>query len=625
MTELPLLLLPAAMAGMLAFALTPLACGLARQIGALDLPGPRRQHQRPVPRIGGVAVVVSIAIVVGLLWLAPIPGLPAVSTALAGGLLLGAVPVFAVSLWDDLRPLRPVHKLIGQAAGATVAMAFGLRLAPEIHLFGQAIPLGFLAFPLTLLWIVGVANAFNLIDGLDGLSAGLASISAFSVAMLALIFPNGPVAAVSLVIVGTLVGFLPYNIYPARTFLGDSGAATLGFWLACLALPGGATLSTGMAVAVPMLAMSVPIADTVVSITRRVLRRILRQGSGGIFDPDFGHIHHRLIQLGVDHRRAVLLLDGVGLCTAAIGILSLFVTNSNAALLLATLVAAGFIGVGRLGYDEFAVLRRGVMLPLYDIPLVKLGLFRVFVDMALVAAAFYSAAVLKYDDWNVRTERQIFLNHLVLMLPFTIVIFSAFRLYQRSWRFAGIGDVMGVASAVITSGAASFVLGRLFVDEATSSSLFAIHTALLLLFVSSARSSFRILTYSRQRNKPDARRVLVYGAGGGGLIAVRELEVNPVLDFRVVGFIDDDRIKTHRRIGGYQVLGGVADLERLIAVHAIEAVIVASEKIDADRLRAAADVCLRCEIDLVRFSLAVRLVDIMPSAHADARWKASPA
>jgi FlaA1/EpsC-like NDP-sugar epimerase len=211
------------------------------------------------------------------------------------------------------------------------------------------------------------------------------------------------------------------------------------------------------------------------------------------------------------------------------------------------------------------------------------------------------------------------------MLPFTIVIFSAFRLYQRSWRFAGIGDVMGVASAVITSGAASFVLGRLFVDEATSSSLFAIHTALLLLFVSSARSSFRILTYSRQRNKPDARRVLVYGAGGGGLIAVRELEVNPVLDFRVVGFIDDDRIKTHRRIGGYQVLGGVADLERLIAVHAIEAVIVASEKIDADRLRAAADVCLRCEIDLVRFSLAVRLVDIMPSAHADARWKASPA
>src|SRR5262249_36876767 len=158
------------------------------------------------------------------------------------------------------------------------------------------------------------------------------------------------------------------------------------------------------------------------------------------------------------------------------------------------------------------------------------------------------------------------------------------------WRFAGIGDVLGAAAAVLASGAACFVLARLFVDQATSPSLFAIHTALLLMLVSGARSSFRILTYWRQRNRPEGRRTLIYGAGAGGVVAVRQLEGDPSLDFRVVGFIDDDRTKLHRRLGGYPVMGRSSDLDALITVHAIDAVIVASDTIDPDRWRATTDV-----------------------------------
>src|SRR5262249_58541983 len=166
----------------------------------------------------------------------------------------------------------------------------------------------------------------------------------------------------------------------------------------------------------------------------------------------------------------------------------------------------------------------------------KLSLFHVFVDIALVAAAFYGASVLKYDDWNIRVERDMFLSHLAVMLPVTLLTFVAFRVYRRAWRFAGIGDVIGVAAAVVTAGAISFVLGRLFVNEATSWSLFTIHTTLLLLLASGARSSFRILDYWRQRTEPNAKAALIYGATAEGLTAVLELEADPSLNVRVAGY-----------------------------------------------------------------------------------------
>jgi len=613
-------ILPAAIAAVISWVLTPYTAVIARRLGAIDQPGPRRLNASPVPRLGGIAVIAAAVLAWSILLV--VPGFEETFPVdLALAMFVGMVPIFGISLIDDIRSVNVGTRLLVQCLSAIGVVMLGVHVYPNIHLFGRTFHIGVWSLPITVLWIVGVTNAFNLADGLDGLSAGLALISAASFTALGLIQGGPTLAALPLVLVGALIGFLPFNLYPARVFLGDCGATAIGFCLACLGLRSGMALTAGLAILVPVLVVAVPIADTLVAIARRTIRG--GTPGAGVFTADRDHIHHRLLKQGFDQARAVFLLYGVAGALATIGVLSLFVTNSNAALLLATLMAAGFIGVGRLGYDEFAVLRRGVILPLYDASLVKLSLFRVFVDITLVAAAFYGASVLKYDDWYIRLEREMFLNHLVIMLPVTILTFLVFRLYQRSWRFASIGDVIGVALAVVAAGAVSFVLGRLFVNEATSWSLFTIHTTLLLLLASGARSSFRILQYWRQHAQPNARAALVYGAGAEGLTAVLELEADPSLSMRVAGYVDDDPAKAHRRIHGYPVLGRLADLERLIAANGIETVIVAAGTIDDRRLQIAADVCQRAGVELVRFSLAVRLVDVSTPTQPETRRKIS--
>jgi len=356
-----------------------------------------------VPRLGGVAVVLALVSVGASVCVPVLPFGPVVSRALWQPIALGLIPVLIVSFWDDLSTQPPIVKLVGQTLGAALVVSFGLHLTPDVHLFGHAVPLGSLSLPLSMLWIVAVTNAFNIVDGLDGLSAGLALISAASLCAVALLSHNPGVTVICLILIGALIGFLPYNTYPARVFLGDGGAAGVGFCLACLALSGGSRLSGGLAVLVPVFAMGVPVADTTVSVLRRALKTD-HSVPWRLFQADDEHIHHRLVRLGLHHRTAVLVLYGAALAAALIGIVSLFVTASSAALLLGTALVATLIGVGRLGYDEFALFRRGLFLKLYDAPVLKLGFFRVFVDVLLAAAALFLAMPLSHDRWTLRAD-----------------------------------------------------------------------------------------------------------------------------------------------------------------------------------------------------------------------------
>ena len=285
------------LAAILAFVLTPASRRLAIRIGAVDHPGPRKVHTTPIPRLGGLAVVASCAIVTALLVSSELPRLDRIAGDLVVGLALGLTVVLVVSIYDDVRPLRAAPKFAAQLAGASLAVACGIRLGSEVHLFGNTVALGWLAIPLSLLWIVGVTNAFNIVDGLDGLSAGLALLSALSLAGSAAIVHQYGLTLLALVLAGALVGFLPYNVYPAKVFLGDSGATAIGFFLACLALRGGSTLSSGLAILAPILVLGVPIAETLVSMARRVVRGLRSGGKMGVFEADDGHFHHRLIAL----------------------------------------------------------------------------------------------------------------------------------------------------------------------------------------------------------------------------------------------------------------------------------------------------------------------------------------
>ena len=599
-----LLLLPAAIAAALAVALTPLAKRLAVAVGAVDLPEERKVHKSPVPRLGGVAVIGALLVTVLLVvtGIVPVPKAPRLSLVLAIG--AGLLPVFAVSVWDDIRPRRALLKLAAHVLGASVAVALGVRLGTHIHLFGYGIELGLLAFPLSVFWIVAVTNSFNLIDGLDGLSAGLALISAASLTGVFILAGRFEYALGALILFGALAGFLPSNLHPASIFLGDSGACSVGFLLACLCLQGGAILSAGLAVLVPVVILGVPLADGLLSIVRRALLKLESPEPAGIMEADRRHIHHRLLALGLTHQRAVLLLHGAGLFLGAVGFASVFFSSRDSALFVLALVFAAAVGIGRLGYEELAVLKRGTMLRLYDTPVLKRGFFVVFVDFLLVVVASYGAIGLKWEDWALVKHRSLFLELMAILPVATFLTFWLFKLYRGRWRHASVEDLLrpsaAVAVAAIGGGFLQAVLGR----ASAPPSFFLVYALILLVLTNGTRASYRLLAHWRARTVDHGIPVLLYGAGRRGSAALRELRARADALYRPVAFVDDDGEKMDRTLNGLAVLGSLGAIPDLVRSHGIKGIVVTSPKIPGEKVLAIEELCQELGIAFLSFRVS---------------------
>lgn len=308
----------------LALFLTPLVGRGSTVLGLVDAPGGRKVHAQSVPRLGGVAVVVAAALA-----LAIVPALlagprdPEIWTAMrpfvAGGLL-----IFLVGLVDDIRGLGPVPKLLIEILAAAVMMASGL-LIERVTILGSTWTLGWIAYPVTAAWLVGVTNAFNLIDGIDGLAPGIAALAGAACGAILIVRGHTAEAMLLAALVGAMLGFLVYNFEPASIFLGDSGSLVAGFLLAATAIAGWQKGATALASAVPLLIFALPLADAAAALTRRVRARPMHGRSLGavlrqVVEPDREHIHHRLLALGWSVRRTVIILYGV---TAVLSILAL--------------------------------------------------------------------------------------------------------------------------------------------------------------------------------------------------------------------------------------------------------------------------------------------------------------
>lgn len=595
--------LPALTAAVLAFALAPLAARLALWIGAVDLPGERKIHATAVPRLGGLAVVVTIALVLSAVpWLSG--GRWTLPLHLAAPLAFGVLPVFLVSLRDDIKSVRARHKFLAHTLGATIAVFLGVSLQPVVHLFGTPIQVGIFAIPLSILWIVGVTNAFNIIDGLDGLSAGLALISATSMAAVFMLVGQPQMGGVVLVLAGALAGFLPYNVHPARMFLGDCGATAIGFCLAVFALKGGSTLSSGFAALLPVFILGLPIADTLISIARRTLGR-LENRAGGMFVPDSNHIHHRLLALGADHGKAVLILYSAGLLLALAAFISIFLNAHEAGLFVIALLMAGFVGLHRLGYDEFAFIRRGTVLKVYEMPAVKRGMFVVFVDIFLAIAVAYIAVGLKGDEWRLMFIRPAVLDLATAFAPVTVLVFWWSGMYRGSWRVAGLMDLTRACTAVLTVTVAGAIVVSLLASSEYPASLFAIYGVVDLILTASIRASYVVLETTKLRANHQGVPVLIYGAGTSGVAAVRELFRNSAAGLRPIGFIDDDVWKRGRLVSGLPVFGTEREVEGIIRMHGAEAVLVASGKIPEERIARAVETCRRAGASVFRLNVQV--------------------
>jgi UDP-GlcNAc:undecaprenyl-phosphate GlcNAc-1-phosphate transferase len=589
-------ILPSLAAAALAYAIAPLTARLAVLIGAIDMPGQRKTHAVPIPRLGGLAVVSAIGAVWAIAgWVFGI-SLP---RELSIGLIVGGLPILAVSALDDVKGVRAGRKFLVQVAGASLAVASGVSLGEVVHLFDAAIPVGAWAAPLSVVWLVGVTNAFNLIDGLDGLSAGLALIASACMAAVFGLAGQPIMAGAALVLAGALAGFLPFNLHPARLFLGDLGATALGFCLGAFALKGGSTLSSGFAALVPVFIVGLPIADTLIAMARRTISRI-ESHRGGLFVADRNHIHHRLLAHGIDHEHAVLILYGAGVGCALGAFAALFVETRHAALFILAVLVAGAVGVHRLGYDEFAFIRRGSVLRVYESPVVNRSMFVVFVDLAISAVAAYLAVGLKLDQWNPRETVDTLVDLVALFAPLTALTFWYTGMYRGSWRVADVADLARACGAAIAVTVVGAVVHPLLAPVPLPVSLFLIYGLIAIVLVTSSRASYVVLRTSQRRASHQGIPVLLYGAGKHGAAAAHDLFENRRAGLRPIGFVDDDPDKTGRLLSGLPVLGCSHELESVVAAHGVKAVVVASPVASPESQTRIAHACRHLGIGLFR-------------------------
>lgn len=333
-----LILMALVLATVLSFLATPLVKMLAYKVGAIDVPRDnRRMHTVPIPRLGGLAIF--LAFMLSVLLFAEID-------RQIQGILLGSVMIVVLGVLDDIMTLRAVPKFLVQIAAAGVAVYHGCVIQflsnPIITSDATYISLGAWSVPVTIIWIVAITNAVNFIDGLDGLAVGISAISTASLLVIAILVSEGNVAVILAALLGACLGFIPYNMNPAKIFMGDTGSTFLGFILATLSIQGLFKLYAVISFAVPFLILGVPIFDICFAVLRR-----LAKGQNPM-RPDRGHVHHRLIDMGFNQKQSVAITYMI---TAILGLSAVVLTSSGeirALILIGTVIIVGAIGMKRI-------------------------------------------------------------------------------------------------------------------------------------------------------------------------------------------------------------------------------------------------------------------------------------
>jgi UDP-GlcNAc:undecaprenyl-phosphate GlcNAc-1-phosphate transferase len=311
-----------------AFLLTPVVRVLAFRVKAIDIPkDDRRMHKKPTPRMGGLAIFLAFTVTVLLFCDLNLKIV---------GMLIGGALIAMIGVLDDIYRISPLVKLVGQIVASLVPVLCGITI-DHINIFGRYVQFGVFSIPITLVWIVALTNAINLVDGLDGLACGISTISAVSIMFFALLEVDLFIATIVAILVGACLGFLPYNRYPASIFMGDTGALFLGYTLSVISILGVFKVNAFVSFVAPFLIFGLPLGDTLVSTFRRI--------SHGVspFQADRGHFHHKLIDLGFNQKQAVTILYSI---SAIFGISAVLFTSERigaALIIIAITFVIGFL------------------------------------------------------------------------------------------------------------------------------------------------------------------------------------------------------------------------------------------------------------------------------------------
>ena len=599
-------------AALLSLGITPLVRLFAVQVKALDHPAERKIHTKPVPLLGGIAVFLAFN---GTLCLWYVFFRESASNIFSDNwhfLPLFQLPILILGIYDDIRPLRPRIKFSVEVLAAIIVVASGFGINSITNpLNGQLINLGAFAVPLTIIWIVGITNAINLVDGLDGLAAGTTLIVSVTIFFISVLKQNTSVAFLAVILAGTVLGFLRYNFFPARIFLGDSGSLLLGFSLAVLSMAGASKGATVVAVTAPILLLGLPILDTILSMARRLLRslRLARSGENGktrvmdsMFEADRDHVHHRLLKKGYSHKGVVIILYSVCALLCLLALVSVALQSTMVLSFLTVIVIIGLMGIRNLSYEEFKILENGLLLPLVQIPVINKKAFLVFTDFVAICFSLYLSYKLCRIG-GVVPNRDLFLKTFAFVLLFKICVFYFGHLYRRAWFSARLGDFLATLKVVLISSLLSaFGLAMIFGARTFGSIFFVLDFYFLMTFMFGSRISYRVisLAYRRPESQKE-KKVLIYGAGENGLAVLQEIRQNDAYIFSPIGFIDDDYHKIGRLIHGCPVLGSIDDLGRILKNHSALEIIISTNKINREKIAGLIDLCKEQRITLRRF------------------------
>ena len=582
----------------LAAGLTLLVRFLARRYNFVAKPKADRWHTRPTAMLGGIAIFASTLV----MYAAFVPKTNESIVVLCASSIL-----FIVGLVDDLLHIKPYQKLIGQMIGASLVVGAGLKMP----LTGYEL----IDIWITVFWIIGITNAINLLDNMDGLAAGISAIAAVA---LGLSFSSsgqtGELLLIS-VFVGSLLGFLIFNFNPASIFMGDCGSMFVGFLLSTSVLlnqTGGRSRGIVPILAVPVLILFVPIFDTTfVTVLRKLWGRKASQGGRD-------HTSHRLVALGLSERSAVLMLYAFAAVAGGLSLLvsQLTLTQSLALVTFFTIVLVivgvylSQVKVYERTEEERAFQNNAVFAFLVDVSY-KRRIFEVFLDALLITLSYYAAYSLLYGPIENTPNWDLFLKTVPLLIVLNLGSFLFVGVYRGLWRYTSIDDLITFAKGVILGSVTSVLsILLLYRFQNFSRKVYVLDAVILFLALVVSRSAFRLIRHALPlQPHTDGRRVLIYGAGDGGEMILRELRNNSEWNYLPVAFIDDDPMKSSKVIHGLRVYDTNGSLIELMHAENIHEILISVRELPADKLERLRSLCRDANVGLKRAQIKIEAVD----------------
>ncbi len=574
----------------ISLALVPLVRYVSIQRGLVVEPRMDRWHHDPTPTMGGIGIVLAFSVTIIVSWI-----LNPSQAEIPWGILVGALVIFILGLYDDIKELSPPMKITGQLVAASLVVAQGYStnfFTPRIE---NAIVAQIPNIVLSLIWIVGITNAINLLDNMDGLAAGIAFIAAMFLGYLFWRTGNYSMLTVSIALAGSILGFLVYNFPPASIFVGDSGSMFLGFILSVLAIARQPQASNVLAIlGVPTLLFLLPILDTALVTTTRILRGESPAHGGR------DHTSHRLIAFGFSERQVLLALFSVAIITGITGLviealdywLSLILVP-----LLIVILAIITVYLARLKVVVDTDSRHPGTFSKMMIDLTyRRRVFEITLDLFLIGISLYIAFLLSGSFRMTDEIMRSFMSSLPWAIGTAYASFFIFGVYRGVWRYIGIDSLVRFSKATLGSVVLLvLVMNWLLNFDYIGVQLYLTYGLFLFMGIAATRASFRILDQSRsQPTKNPSKKVLIIGAGDKGELVTRWILMKPELEMRAAGILDNDPYMKGRQIHGIEVLGNYDDLKYMIESKKIDGVIFSnSAQLDADVI---SDIISTCEI-----------------------------